>query len=856
MQFINQRANKQLPVQRNIRESITYPRAACVIFTFSILIQHPLIRIFLPFLFYVAFSIVETCSLNAQQVTEKKPQTAADKKRETSYTFKIINQRKESVPFVSFIISGKADSSIVYKKVADSNGLVFVHLAKGSYLVKISSINYEPYEKSVSLTGDPNYYSFSLTSLPHTLGNVVVTSQKPLMKQEDDKTIIDPENLVASSTSGYEVLEKTPGLYVDQDGNIYINSLTPATVYINGREMKMSAADVATMLKSLPPNSIAKIEILRTPSAKYDASGTGGIVNVVLKKGVKIGLTGSVNAGLQQGTYANKFAGFNINKNDGKRSAYLNFNVSRRNSFDEIKTNRILSSDTTLSQDAYTLYPSGVYFLGYGYDYELNKKWTISLDGRFSRNNFDNRTNNASDIFTRNGSDTLTDNLNTSANKGYSMNFNNGFSTKYNLDTLGSEWTNDLSYTYARNQSDQSFQTQFYFPIVPVTGGDGNSDNKRNFFTGQSDLKLKLPKKYTIESGFKISALDFRSITDYFQSSNGVRQKDPARTNTFNYNENINAIYLQGSKTIRDIVIKMGVRMENTNMKGRQVIPSDTSFTIHRTDLFPYIYLSKKVMTIAGYELRAYLVYRRTISRPVYEQLNPFPRFIDPYLSEVGNPALRPQFTTNYEANISVNERPLLAVGVNKTQDIFTNVVYQSDSNHSQSFRTYDNLGSNKEWYFRALGAIPPGKKYFLVVGLQYNHNFYQGLYENQPLDFKKGSWTIFSYQTLKLGKLSQFTLNGFVRFKGQQQFYELSTFGALNASINRQFFNQKLVVTASVNDLLKTNHNDFTINQGSVDANGFRKSDTRRFGFNVGYNFGIRKKENDQPDESPEKAN
>ena len=286
--------------------------------------------------------------------------------------------------------------------------------------------------------------------------------------------------------------------------------------------------------------------------------------------------------------------------------------------------------------------------------------------------------------------------------------------------------------------------------------------------------------------------MNYHSITGYFKESGGVREKDNARTNTFSYKENINAAYLQGSKTIADIVIKVGTRMENTNMKGRQIIPGDTSFNIHRTDLFPYVYLSKKVMKIAGYELRAYLVYRRTISRPVYEQLNPFPRFVDQYLSEVGNPALRPQFTTNYEANISVDERPILAIGMNKTKDIFTNVIYQSDSSSSQAFRTYDNLGSNKEWYLRALGALPPGKKYFFVLGAQYNHNFYQGLYENQPLLFKKGTWTFFTYHTLKLGKLSQFTLNGFIRLRGQQQFYELSTFGALNTSINRQFLNKK----------------------------------------------------------------
>jgi hypothetical protein len=547
-------------------------------------------------------------------------------------------------------------------------------------------------------------------------------------------------------------LKKTPGLFVDQDGNVYINSLSPAAIYINGREMKMSASDIATMLKSLPPNSISKIEILRTPSAKYDASGGGGIVNVVLKKGVKIGLTGSINAGWQQGTYGNEFIGFNLNNNDGKKTSYINLNYSNRNTYERIKTDRLFAPDSLLRQDAFTKYPADIYYIGYGIGYELNKKWEINYDGRASLNDFNNKTDNQSSINKISTSQIITSNLNRVINDGNSFIFTNGVATKYKIDSLGSEWTNDFSFTYAHNKSDQLFNTTFYTPFIGVTGGDGNSDNKRNFFTGQTDLKWRLPKKYVIEMGLKTSVLRFTSITDYFKESGSARIKDNARTNTFKYNENINALYLQGSKTINDIVIKVGTRLENTNMRGRQIIPSDTSFNIHRTDLFPYIYLSKKVMVIAGYELRAFLVYRRTIARPVYEQLNPFPRYVDQYLSETGNPTLRPQFTTNYEANISVDERPLLAIGVNDTKDIFTNVIYQADSSRSQAYRTYDNLGKNKEWYFRGLGALPPGKKYFFVLGAQYNHNFYQGLYEGKPLSFKKGDMDIFYLSFIKTG--------------------------------------------------------------------------------------------------------
>lgn len=761
-------------------------------------------------------------------------------------TLRAFNQKREPVAFASFIVINRLDSSQVFKQVADSSGKIVLTLKKEEqYSINITSVNYQPLEKGITITGTQTVFSFGLEPLPKTLTGVVVTAQKPLVRQEDDKTIVDPEPLVATSTSGYEVIEKTPGLFVDQDGNIYISSMSPAQIYINGREMKMSAADVATMLKSLPPNSIDKIEILRTPSAKYDASGTGGIVNVILKKGVKLGMTGSITAGMQQGNYGNQFVGFNLNNNDGKKNSYLNLNVSHRDSYEKILTDRLFAPDSLLNQYAYTKYPAYIYYLGYGLGYEFNKKWEAGTDLRLSLNDFNNKTDNQSTITKISTDQLLTNNIARVSNDGTAFNGNIGGNTKYRIDTLGSEWTNDLSFSYSRNNADQRYGTIFDFPAFPPAGGDGNNLNKRNFFTAQSDVRLKMKKKFTFEAGAKTSILAFKSNAEYFRENGGNRIKDVSRTNTFHYNENINAVYVQGSKTLAsDIVIKFGTRLENTNMKGRQLIPGDTSFNIHRTDLFPYIYLSKKLMKIAGYDLRAYLVFRRTISRPVYEQLNPFPRYVDQYLTEIGNPSLKPQFTTNYEANISVDERPILAAGYNDTKDIFTNVIYQADSTRTQAYRTYDNLGKNREWYFRGLGALPPGKAYFFVLGAQYNYNMYDGLYEGKPLSFKKGTWTFFTYHSLKLGKRSQATMNGFMRLKGQQGLYEIGSFGQLNASINRKFIKDKLIVTLSINDIFATNVIDFSIAQGSVNAIGRRQNDTRRVGINLRYNFGIRKKE------------
>ncbi|MDF7817505.1 outer membrane beta-barrel protein [Runella sp. MFBS21] len=760
-------------------------------------------------------------------------------------SIRLTDSNKEPVIGATVRLTEQADSTKKLFGVADVEGnVIFVLKSPNTnYRLEATSVGFAPFKTTLNPSSQSEW-TFVMQVDKQTLNEVVVTAPKPLMLQEDDKTIVDPEPIASVSTNAMEIMEKIPGLFIDPDGNIYISSTTPATVHINGREQKMSAADIASLLKNLPPNSIAKIEILRTPSAKFDASGSGGVVNVVLKKGVKLGITGSLSAGMNQGRYGNQFVGGTINHNDGNRSAYLTLNYNKRNSYDQLTTDRPFTADSLLSQRSFTTTPSQVFYSGFGMGFTPNKKWEINFDDRLSFNKYQSLADNLNQISSISEGLVITQNTNTLQNNTSAFAFNQDISTKYKIDSLGSEFTIDASYNFSQSNGTQNFSTIFTQPVRPVIGGDGSIDNKRHFFNARTDFRYQFPHKILLETGLKTTLQHFNNQTQYFSEAGGIRRPDNFRTRTFEYDENINSAYLQGSKTINAFVIKMGVRLENTRMDGHQLSPSDTSFRLRRTDLFPYVFLSRRLSKIAGYELRGYLVYRRSITRPVYEYLNPFPRYIDQYLYESGNPSLRPQFTENIEANISVQERPIFAIGRNYTRDIFTNVVYQNPQNPSLAYRTYDNLGKNQETYFRLMGAIPPGGKYFFVVGTQYNHNKYDGFYEGRPLTFQRGSWSFFTFHSLKIDNRTTLTINGFVRLKGQLQFYELSNFGALNINLNRKFFDRKLTVALSANDVFFTSNNQFNIQQGSITAYGKRQSDTRRFGINVLYNFGIRKKE------------
>jgi hypothetical protein len=752
----------------------------------------------------------------------------------------VVDSKYQSIAFANITIQ-MIDSSISKNQVADSNGVANLLLQRGKiYQLKTSAVGYQIDNRTIKFE-NLNSLKIQLKETNGQLKEVVVTSNKPLIRQEDDKSVVDPEPLAAASTNAYETMEKIPGIFIDQDGNIYLNGLSPAGIQINGRELRMSASDMATLLKSLPPSSIQKIELVRTPSAKYDASGGGGVVNIILKKGIKIGLNGSVNTGMNQGVYGNQFLGLTLNNTTDKYNSYLNTQYNQNDGYSIVNTDRFLSIDTVLKQTAKTLSPNKSAYIGFGLGRNWTDRFELNYDARLSGQSFVNTTNNES-FLVRNAKQNLSAIGSLVNNDGSNLNLNQSVRSKLKLDSLGGEWTIDFSYNLIRASTDQQYNNALLAGGF-VSKGFGDFSNDRDFYTYQTDYKKKW-KGVTVETGVKSSLLYFKNQANYQKDLNGKNIKDDFRTSQYTFKEQINAGYIQGSKTWGAVVLKVGTRVEQTIMQGNQKIPSDTSFSLNRTDAFPYVFLSRKLLKIAGYEMRGYLVYRKTISRPSYEFLNPFPKYIDPFLYETGNPSLKPQFTSNYEANISVDDKPIFAFGVNETKDIFTNVLYQSPANKQISYRTYDNLGKSRETYFRGIAVIPPGKAFFAVVGAQLNHNVYNGVYEQKPIVFDKATWTFFTFQSLKLDKLSTFTINGFWRTNGQQQFYELDNFGQLNSSLNRQFLNKKLTVTLSMNDIFFTNKNTFTLRQGSIYAVGFRENDTRRFGINIRYNFGIKPKE------------
>lgn len=211
------------------------------------------------------------------------------------------------------------------------------------------------------------------------------------------------------------------------------------------------------------------------------------------------------------------------------------------------------------------------------------------------------------------------------------------------LDTNGSNIDIKAGYGFIQNDGTQDIRTEYTLPFSYISSSNSTNTQGRHFGLFQTDLTYQLPWKIKTELGVKSTLQKYFSDADFFNTNNGISLKDSSRCNSFSHTEWIHAGYIQASRTMwAGFLLKAGVRIENTFMEGVQTIPTDTGFLVNRTDWFPYIYLSRKLFSISNFELRSYAIYRKTISRPDYDLLNPYMRYVDQFLYETGNPSLTP----------------------------------------------------------------------------------------------------------------------------------------------------------------------------------------------------------------------
>ncbi|MES2794707.1 MAG: TonB-dependent receptor [Bacteroidota bacterium] len=757
----------------------------------------------------------------------------------------------ELVPGATVRLLKATDSTLVKGEITNGNGkFQFNNIVENNYIITIKSMGYRLY-KSVVLKIDRSPQNIILPViilLPEKnkeLKEVIVTAKKPLLEQDIDKTIVNVESMITAATSNtLEVLEKTPGVTVGNDGDISLNGKSGVLVLIDGRPTYMSGADLANYLRSLPGGLLDKLELMDNPPAKYDAAGSS-IINIRLKKNRIGGFNGSFSKAYSQGVYGKTNGTLNLNYLYKKVNIFTNlgYNFDKGYSFDLNKrkyynTENQLVSSVNLENDNKFSRKGRIARLGL--DYALSPQTTFGFLVGFDRNN-----KNGSLDFTSNGYE---NNTLESTGLGHSYggfkrtNLNSNLNFSHKFKKQGQEISADVNYLRYRSP----FQWNLNNRLVQL---DENIDNNTklyfeipndiNIYTAKADYVHPLKNKALWEIGVKSSIVNNDNDPKYYTVEGGVNIPDYTKTNHFLYHENLNAAYFNTRKNWKRLGLQLGLRLENTNVEGNQIgnaVVAGTTFSRSYTGLFPTAFLSYKLDSLGNNTLSTSV--SRRINRPNYQALNPFVEYVDLYSRNMGNPMLSPQ----YQYRFDINFQHKRSFGMGFQMGRFEDVIFQSST---------EAVG---ELYITRPVNIPTGFMYILSTNLSQNPTKWWTVNANLMLAYMGLKGVIYSQildqrmSAVRLNILNQFSfkknwsaeLSGFYTTKEIQSQTIINARYRLFAAAQKKILKDKGTLKISIEDIFKTwTQTDNTVSIKQSESYRFSESDTQRVGLAFTYRFG-----------------
>lgn len=744
------------------------------------------------------------------------------------------------------------DSSVAKFSVTDNDGKYsFDQVAADKYLVSFTHVGYSPlYSASFDVAAaDVPVPSQEMLKTDATLGGVTVTAKKPIVEVKADKTIMNVEGTInAVGNDVLELLRKAPGVMVDKDDNLTMAGKNGVQVFIDGKPSPLTGSDLSNYLKTLQSSQVEAIELITNPSAKYEAAGNAGIINIKLKKNKTFGTNGSVNAGYNIGTFAKYNAGFALNHRNSKVNLFGNYNYNNGLNASSIKLYRE-QADSIFDQprNSMRISNNGHNFKG-GIDYFLSAKSTVGaiVNGNISKNEF----NSNGPTFISNQTTGQLDRILRSESNNDMKRSNLNFNVNYRYaETGGKELNVDADYGFYDLRSNQ-LQPNYYFDktgnvelnrnvyrMIAPTDIDLYSvkvDYEQNFAKGRLGLGGKV--------GFVNTDNDFKRYDVY--GSNEVLNKD--LSNRFEYKENINAIYANYNRAFTGFMIQLGLRVENTDSKGNstglQWDQSSGSYkmfdsSIHRnyTDFFPSaaITFNKNPMSQFGF------TFSRRIDRPAYQDLNPFEFRINDYAYMKGNTQLRPQYTNSVGFTHTYKYKLNTSLNYSHVQDIFTQL--PDTTNKSKAFMTKKNLASQDIVSLNI--SYPFQYKWYSFFA---NLNAYYSLYKanfgagDRTINQDVFALTYYMQNTFKLGKEWTGELSGFYSSPSiwQGVFKSRAMYG-VDAGLQKNLFKGKGTIRASVSDIFRTMRWKGETNFTGTYSVASGRWESRLFKINFTYRFG-----------------
>ncbi|MDP4259090.1 MAG: TonB-dependent receptor [Bacteroidota bacterium] len=749
------------------------------------------------------------------------------------------------------LLSAK-DSSLVGRTASDKTGhFEFLSLPEGKYLLTATAVNHNsvhlPAAEISASAPSVDLKPIVLEQSAKELAAIAVIGKKPFIEQKADRMVINvdasPSN--AGSTA-MDVLEKSPGVTVDKDDNISLKGKQGVMIMIDNKPTYLSAAQLASYLKSLPASAIDQIELMTNPSAKYDASGNSGIINIKTKKNKMQGFNGSVMLTHTQGVYPKPSGSLNLNYRTGKFNLFLNGGYSRWAGFQQLDITRKYL-DTTPAKTVNSIFSQSTHMhfdnpslnLKFGVDYYLNKHTTLG----FVLSGFQNHEHD------RSGSTIFLENPNNSVDsivyspsridalwKNTSINLN----LSHQFDSTGTELTADADYIRYASGSSQFFDNISYNPDYTQKGETiltGDLPSTINIYSFKSDFTHPFNKTLKFEGGIKTSYVNTDNIANYDNVINNIPYMDTTKTNHFLYRENVNAVYINLNKQAGKWGIQAGLRYENTNYSGHQLgngsqSNRDSTFSRSYGDLFPTLYISYQLNPKNQFTIN----YGRRIDRPAYQDLNPFLFFLDQYTYQAGNPYLQPQFTNNIEFSHTYRQFLTTTLNYSHTDNFFTETFEQQG--HATIVRR-GNIGSRQNAGIAVSAQVHVTKQWMAILYTNLNYSKFSGFLYGENLDVSATNLLLNINNQFSLGKGWDAELSGFYRTKGVEGQIIIDPMGQASAALSKRMLKDKASVKLGIRDMFYTQKTRGYINFQQTEASFFNSRDSRQVSLSFSYRFG-----------------
>jgi len=739
------------------------------------------------------------------------------------------------------------DSSTVKLTYSEKTGnFQFENIKEGSYLVMATSVGhaktYSPVF-TVSGTNPVNVGTLQLVIQEKSLKGVTVVAKKPFVEQKIDKMVVNVDAAVTNAGStALEVLEKSPGITVDKDGNISLKGKAGVRVYIDGRPSYLSGADLANLLKSMQASQLDQLEIMTNPSAKYDAAGNAGVINIKLKKSKIVGLNGSISSSYTQGLRSRFNESLNINyrKNNLNLFGNVSYNNNRQRqqitimrNFRDKDTKELLS---IFDQQA-NLNSSKEYLdLRFGADYNLSKKTTIGALVSGFYNPEEMRNNNSSYIKNNQG---VVNSLTTATTsmKNRWQNFSANVNFRHLFDSTGRELTADVDYSNYYSTSKQTLANNYFdannVKMAPSDTLLGNIPSNIDIFSAKADYTQSVLRNGKLEAGVKVSFVKTDNNARYDSLINNVQVPDWGRTNHFVYEEQIQAAYLNLQKPLsKKWDMQLGLRVENTIAKGKQLTTGE-SFDRNYAQLFPTAYFSYKMNEANTFAVN----YGRRIERPDYSDLNPFFFFLDRYTYQTGNPRLSPQFAHNIELTHSFKGILNTTLNYSKTTDMIQDIFEQNEATQ-ETFIKKANLASGEQFGIAVNASLNPAKWLSMNIYANLSNNRFKGFVNNANVDLSTNMFSTNMSAQLNFGKGWKGSVDGFYRGGGLDGVMAISPLWVANAGISKNVLNNKGTVRVSVRDIFWTQRFKGTAQYSYIDTWFRQWRDSRQVTVGFTYRF------------------